>query len=34
MATQQDLDKVHMSCAENIATLSNVKRKKVGCVLV
>lgn len=34
MATQQDLDKVYMSCAENIATLSHARRKKVGCVLV
>ena len=34
MATQQQLDKVYMSCAENIATLSHAVRKKVGCVLV
>ena len=34
MAAQQDLDKVYMSCAENIATLSHARRKKVGCVLV
>lgn len=34
MATQKDLDKVYMSCAENIATLSHARRKKVGCVLV
>lgn len=34
MATQKDLDKVYMSCAENIATLSHAVRKKVGCVLV
>ena len=34
MATQQQLDKVYMSCAENIATLSHAERKKVGCVLV
>ena len=34
MATQQQLDKVYMSCAESIATLSHAARKKVGCVLV
>ena len=34
MASQKDLDKVYMSCAENIATLSHAVRKKVGCVLV
>ena len=34
MASQKDLDKVYMSCAENIATLSHARRKKVGCVLV
>ena len=34
MATQQELDKVYMSCAENIATLSHARRKKVGCILV
>ena len=34
MAKQSDLDKVYMSCADNIATLSHAVRKKVGCVLV
>jgi len=34
MASQKDLDKVYMSCADNIATLSHAVRKKVGCVLV
>ncbi len=34
MSTQQQLDKVYMSCAESIATLSHAERKKVGCVLV
>lgn len=34
MASQKDLDKVYMSCAENVATLSHAVRKKVGCVLV
>ena len=34
MASQKDLDKVYMSCAENIATLSHAVRKKVGCILV
>lgn len=34
MATQQELDKVYMSMAESIATLSKARRSKVGCVLV
>lgn len=34
MATQQELDKVYMSMAESIATLSKARRNKVGCVLV
>ena len=34
MASQKDLDKVYMSCAESMATLSHAVRKKVGCVLV
>lgn len=33
MATQQELDKVYMSMAESIATLSKARRNKVGCVL-
>ena len=28
MATQQELDKVYMSCAENIATLSNASLER------
>jgi len=30
MASQKDLDKVYMSCAESMATLSHAVRKKVG----
>ena len=34
MATQQQLDKVYMQNAVNMATLSHAVRKKVGCILV
>lgn len=34
MATQEQLDKVYMQNAENMATLSHAVRKKVGCILV
>jgi dCMP deaminase len=34
MATQQQLDKVYMQNAINMATLSHAVRKKVGCILV
>lgn len=34
MATQQQLDKVCMQNAVNMATLSHAVRKKVGCMLV
>ena len=34
MATQQQLDKVYMQNAVNMATLSYAIRKKVGCILV
>ena len=34
MANQQDLDKVYMQNAVNMATLSHAVRKKVGCILV
>lgn len=34
MATQQQLDKVYMRNAVNMATLSYAIRKKVGCILV
>ena len=34
MATQQELDKVYMSMAESMSTLSYGKRSKVGAVAV
>jgi dCMP deaminase len=34
MATQKKLDKVYMMMAEQLATLSYAKRKKVGCLIV